>query len=85
VPIRLAASTKNGVNPNYQAFLHGVQRAAATCDAIMTRHFPETPDDPVEQTALLRGVIAERPDAIIFAPADDYTPLTPESENPWAR
>jgi ribose transport system substrate-binding protein len=71
VPIRLAAFTKNGVNPNYQAFLRGVERAAVACDAIATRHFPETPDDPVEQTALLRGVIAERPDAIIFAPADD--------------
>ena len=71
MPIRLAAFTKNGVNPNYQAFLHGVQRAAAADDAITTSHFPETPDDPVEQTALLRGVIAERPNAIIFAPADD--------------
>ena len=71
MPIRLAVFTKNGVNPNYQAFLHGVQRAAAACDAIATRHFPETPDDPVEQTTQLRRVIAERPDAIIFAPADD--------------
>ena len=71
MPIRLAAFTKNGVNPNYQAFLHGVQRAAAACDAITTCHFPETPDDPVEQTARLRRVIAERPNAIIFAPADD--------------
>jgi ribose transport system substrate-binding protein len=71
VSIRLAAFTKNGVNPNYQAFLHGVQRAAAAGSAIAARHFPETPDDPVEQTALLRRVIAERPDAIIFAPADD--------------
>jgi ribose transport system substrate-binding protein len=80
VPIRLAAFTKNGVNPNYQAFLHGVQRAAAADDVITTSHFPETPDDPVEQTALLRGVIAERPDAIIFAPADDYLLEEPVAE-----
>jgi ribose transport system substrate-binding protein len=80
VPVRLAAFTKNGVNPNYQAFLHGVQRAAAADDVTTTSHFPETPDDPVEQTALLRGVIAERPDAIIFAPADDYLLEEPVAE-----
>jgi ribose transport system substrate-binding protein len=80
VPIRLAAFTKNGVNPNYQAFLHGVQRAAAADGAIVTRHFPETPDDPVEQTALLRRVIAERPGAIIFAPADDCLLEEPVAE-----
>jgi ribose transport system substrate-binding protein len=68
---RLAAFTKNGDNPNYQAFLRGVERAAGASGAVATRHVPGTPDDPVEQAALLRAVIAERPDAIIFAPADD--------------
>ena len=69
--LRLAAFTKNGVNPNYQAFLRGVERAAAAEGATATRHVPATPDDPAQQIALLRGVVAERPDAIIFAPADD--------------
>ena len=68
---RLAAFTKNGVNPNYQAFLLGVERAAVAQGATATRHFPATPDDPAQQIALLRDVLAERPDAIIFAPADD--------------
>ncbi|MEO3474531.1 sugar ABC transporter substrate-binding protein [Roseomonas sp. CAU 1739] len=68
---RLAAFTKNGVNPNYQAFLLGVERAAAAEGATATRHFATTPDDPAEQIALLAAVAAEQPDAIIFAPADD--------------
>lgn len=68
---RLAAFTKNGVNPNYQAFLLGVERAAAAAGAHATRHVPATPDDPAQQIALLDAVVAEHPDAIIFAPADD--------------
>lgn len=80
MPIRLAAFTKNGVNPNYQAFLLGVERAAAAAGATATRHFPATPDDPAEQIALLRAVAAERPDAIIFAPADDRALEGPVAE-----
>ncbi|MBP0464685.1 sugar ABC transporter substrate-binding protein [Roseomonas sp. PWR1] len=69
--LRLAAFTKNGVNPNYQAFLLGVEKAAAAEGARATRHFPPVPDDPDGQLALLSAVVAEGPDAIIFAPADD--------------
>jgi ribose transport system substrate-binding protein len=68
---RLATFTKNRVNPNYQAFFRGVERAAAAEGAAATWHTPDTPDDAAQQTALLRAVVAERPDAIIFAPADD--------------
>lgn len=74
---RLAAFTKNGVNPNYQAFLLGVEKAAAAEGATATRHFPATPDDPAEQVALLGAVVAERPDAVIFAPADDVALAAP--------
>ena len=76
----IAAFTKNGENPNYQAFLHGTERVAAAQGARVTRHIPHEPDDPVEQTALLRGVIAQRPDAIIFAPADDAALAGPVAE-----
>jgi ribose transport system substrate-binding protein len=69
--IRIAAFTKNGVNPNYQAFLLGAERAAAAAGATLTRHFPARPDDAVEQAALLATIVAERPSAILFAPADD--------------
>ncbi len=78
--MRLAAFTKNGVNPNYQAFLQAVDRIAAAEGAVATRHFPATPDDPVEQVALLHQVVAERPDAIIFAPADDRALAAPVAE-----
>ncbi|HWT08775.1 MAG TPA: sugar ABC transporter substrate-binding protein [Roseomonas sp.] len=78
--VRLAAFTKNGVNPNYQAFLLGVERAAAAEGATATRHYPATPDDPAEQVALLRAVVAEQPDAIIFAPADDAALEAPVAE-----
>jgi ribose transport system substrate-binding protein len=69
--MRLATFTKNRVNPNYQAFFRGVERAAEQDGARATWHTPDTPDDPAQQIALLRAVVAERPDAIIFAPADD--------------
>jgi ribose transport system substrate-binding protein len=78
--IRIAAFTKNGVNPNYQAFLLGVERAAAAAGATASRHYPAAPDDPVEQTALLRATVAERPDAILFAPADDAALAGPVEE-----
>lgn len=71
MPIRLATILKNGINPNYFAFLVGVERAAAAEGAVATRHVPATPDDPAEQIALLAAIVEERPDAIIFAPADD--------------
>jgi ribose transport system substrate-binding protein len=69
--MRLAAFTKNRVNPNYEAFFRGVERAAEREGAQATWHFPDTPDDPAQQIALLRDIVAQRTDAIIFAPADD--------------
>jgi ribose transport system substrate-binding protein len=71
MPRRIAVFTKNQVNPNYQAFMLGAERAAAAAGAIATWHPPDAPDDPVQQTALLAAIAAERPDAILFAPADD--------------
>jgi ribose transport system substrate-binding protein len=76
----LASFIKNGENPNYQAFLHGVERVCAEAGARATRHFPATPDDPVEQAALLRDVVAQRPSAILFAPADDLAMAGPVAE-----
>src|SRR4051794_19427811 len=68
---RLAVFVKNAENPNYRAFLLGAERAAAAMGASTEHHVPAVPDDPVEQSALLRRAVAERPDAILFAPADD--------------
>jgi ribose transport system substrate-binding protein len=80
MPMRIAAFTKNGVNPNYQAFLRGAERTAATAGASLTRHFPAQPDDPTQQIALLRAVAREKPDAILFAPADDAALAGPVAE-----
>ncbi len=79
-PAWIASFTKNDENPNYRAFLLGVERAAADVGARATRHVPRQPDDPVEQAQLLRAVIAARPDAIIFAPADDRALEAPVAE-----
>ncbi len=72
--------TKNRVNPNYAAFMHGVSRVAAAAGAEAAWRTPDTPDDPVQQTALVRQSIAERPDAILFAPADDAAMAGPVRE-----
>lgn len=77
---RIALFTKNDENPNYRAFLRGAERAAAASGVRATRHVPATPDDPVEQSALLRAVVRERPDAILFAPADDRALEGPVAE-----
>jgi ribose transport system substrate-binding protein len=57
-----------------------VDRAAAAAGALATRHVPAAPDDAAEQIALLRAVVAERPDAIVFAPADDRALEGPVAE-----
>ena len=77
---RIAVFTKNDENPNYRAFLHGAERAARAAGAETSRHVPHTPDDPVAQARLLRAVIAERPSAILFAPADDRLLVGPGAE-----
>jgi ribose transport system substrate-binding protein len=79
-PLRIALFTKNAENPNYQAFLLGAERAAAAMGARAERHVPTTPDDAAQQTVLLRRAIADRPDAIVFAPADDRLMEAPVAE-----
>ena len=74
---RVAVFTKNGENPNYRAFLLGADRAAAGMGARTVHRFPRKADDPVEQTALLEAQLDERPDAILFNPADDKRMVAP--------
>lgn len=71
--------TKNAVNPNYIAMRDGVLRVAATAGVRVDWRTTRTPDDPVEQTALLEAAVAERPDGLIFAPADDAAMAGPVS------
>lgn len=67
----IAVFTKNRVNPNYAALRLGADRAAEAAGATTIHLVPDTPDDPVEQIALLGMIPKERPDAVIFNPADE--------------
>jgi ribose transport system substrate-binding protein len=78
---RIAVFTKNGLNPNYRAFLLGAERAAAQLGAVTLPQVPATPDDAAEQTALVRRALSgTRPDAILFAPTDDRAMEGPVAE-----
>ncbi|MFO1326749.1 MAG: sugar ABC transporter substrate-binding protein [Rubrivivax sp.] len=67
--MRLAVFTKNRSNPAYAAARLGAERAAARLGGVELQHYvPETPDDPVQQSALVHEALATRPDAIVFTP-----------------
>jgi ribose transport system substrate-binding protein len=61
--------TKNAQNPAYLGARIGADRVAARYGCVLTHAVPKKPDDVDEQHALLRGVHAERPDAVLIAPA----------------
>jgi ribose transport system substrate-binding protein len=66
---RLAVFTKNRKNPAYVGARLGVDRVAARHGCVVTHSVPETPDDVEEQRELLEAAYAERPDALLIAPA----------------
>ena len=66
---RLAVFTKNRKNPAYVGARLGADRVAARHGCVVTHYVPETPDDVDEQHALLEAAYAERPDAVLIAPA----------------
>lgn len=72
--------TKNGENPNYLAMVTGARRVAETSGANLIWRTTKKPDDPIEQTVLLRETLAERPNGLIFAPADDGAMRAPLAE-----
>jgi len=67
----IAVFTKNMANPNYVALRLGADRAAAAMGAKTYHRVPKKPDDPVEQIELLSALPQEKPDALIFNPADE--------------
>ena len=67
--LRLVAMTKNRKNPAYVGARLGADRVAARHGCVLTHAVPDKPDDIDEQHALLRAVHAERPDAVLIAPA----------------
>lgn len=78
-PRHIVCITKNGTNPAYQGARIGVRRIAERAGCRVTSLWPQTPDDPEEQAALLRAALKESPDAIMIAPADPAR-LDPELE-----
>ena len=66
---RLMVMTKNDQNPASAEARIGADRVAARFGCALTHAVPEEPDDVEDQHALLRAVHAERPDAVLIAPA----------------
>jgi ribose transport system substrate-binding protein len=65
----VAVFTKNRINPAYHGARLAADRIAARFGGRAVHYVPETPDDPVEQSALVDRALAARPDAIAFVPA----------------
>jgi ribose transport system substrate-binding protein len=66
--MRIAVFTKNRLNPAYAGARLGADRVAARFGASVLHYVPETPDDPVEQSALIDEALAQGVDAIVLVP-----------------
>lgn len=67
-PPVIAVFTKNRTNAAYEGARVGADRVAAQFGARTVHYVPESPDDPIEQSALIERAIEERPDAIVLVP-----------------
>jgi ribose transport system substrate-binding protein len=65
---RIAVFTKNRTNPAYEAARLGADRVAVHLGASTIHYVPQQPDDVAEQIALIERAVADRPDAVVFAP-----------------
>ncbi len=65
---KIAVFTKNRTNPAYTAARLGAERTAARLGARVVHYVPQRPDNLAEQIALVVQAIADRPDAMVFAP-----------------
>lgn len=65
---RLCCLTKNKTNPAYEGARIGGGRLAESLNCEFLNFVPDTPDDAVEQEALLNEAIATNPDAILISP-----------------
>ncbi len=61
--------TKNGTNPAYEGARIGVRRVVEEAGCAITSVFPQSPDDPVEQAALVEQALLQKPDVVLLAPA----------------
>ena len=63
---RLAAFTKNRLNPAYAGARMGIDRLAAAADASVEHYVPVEPDSVSEQIAMIEDVLKRPPDAILL-------------------
>lgn len=68
---RIAVFTKNLTNPAYDAARLGADRIAGQFGATTKHYVPQKPDNAIEQIALIKAAIAEKPDAFVFTPAHE--------------
>jgi ribose transport system substrate-binding protein len=68
---RIAVFTKNLTNPAYEAARLGADRIAQQFGATTKHYVPQKPDDVVEQIALIKAAISEKPGAFVFTPAHE--------------
>ncbi len=66
--MRIAVFTKNRLNPAYAGARLGADRVAERFGAETAHYVPETPDDPVEQSALIAQALDDGVDAIVLVP-----------------
>jgi len=66
--LTIAVFTKNYTNPAYAAARLGAERTAARLGGRATHYVPRQPDNLDEQIALVERAVADRPDAVVFAP-----------------
>ncbi len=62
----IAVFTKNRSNPAYEAARIGADRAAARLGARIEHYVPDLPDDPDQQSALVKQALERKPDAFVF-------------------
>jgi ribose transport system substrate-binding protein len=65
----LVCITKNGTNPAYEGARIGVSRLAAQLGYDVAHFYPDIPDDPAEQSALILHSLNMDPAGMMVAPA----------------
>jgi len=66
--MQLAVFTKNRSNPAYTAARLGADRVAHAMGAQVTHYVPDTPDNALEQLALIDEALKAKPDAAVVSP-----------------
>ena len=66
----IAVFTKNSTNPAYEAFRIAADQIARSAGARTVHFVPKKPDNVDEQKAMVKQVLRDKPDVVIFIPVD---------------